>query len=187
MQLWLPRAAHGLIRLLMQSVCGHAQGTNIPHVSFAICMAFARSFKINMLNSALRLLSSATAVGRQALICTEASASSRHELFKWKYLQTKKERSAFMLLCNLGFIPQRHLHTGKNKTLNANVYFCPHPWRWLPLSSPGPGAMAVGESPHRQHQNISDPVTWLEEHVGEESVQKRCFERNFFLLGYSSV
>lgn len=78
MQLWLPRAAHALIRLFMQSVCGHAQGTNILHVSFAISMAF----KINMLTSALRLLSSATTVGRQALICTEASASSRHELFK---------------------------------------------------------------------------------------------------------
>lgn len=48
------------------------------HVSFAISMAFARSFKINMLTSALRLLSSAAAVGRLALICTEASASSRH-------------------------------------------------------------------------------------------------------------
>lgn len=78
MQLWLPRAANALIRLLMQSVCGHAQGTNMLHVSFAISMAFARSFKINMLTSALRLLSSAAAVGRLALICTEASASSRH-------------------------------------------------------------------------------------------------------------
>lgn len=38
------------------------RGTNVLHVVFAIPMAFARSFKIGMLTSALRFLSSATGV-----------------------------------------------------------------------------------------------------------------------------
>lgn len=39
----------------------------------------------------------------------------------------KKRSSAFILLCNRGFIPQRPSPADKNKTLHANGYFCHHP------------------------------------------------------------
>lgn len=117
---WAQQAAHAVY------VCTYTRGTNVLHMVFAILTAFARSFKTGMLTSALRSLSSATGVWGQTHLC-RGFCKQQALTVLMKVPTDRKERFAFMLLCNLCFIPQRRLHADKNKTLNANVCFCQHP------------------------------------------------------------
>lgn len=144
MQSCLPRARRGPSRLHALSVCGHAWEEWMLCTWFLLSIwPLQKVLKLACANSMVLKVSS-----KQLILwwfcelllwdsflrhsCVRADPHLCKGLCEQQAItflmevQTKK-CSAFMLLCNISFIPQRHFLAGKNKTLQANAYSCQHP------------------------------------------------------------
>lgn len=103
-------------------------GTRALHMSFAIHTAFVRNFNTSVCQLLLwdSFVLPQWCEGRLSFTQKPLWAAGP-SFYNGSTCRQKKRSSAFMLLCNLGFIPQRPSPADKNKTLHANGYFCHHP------------------------------------------------------------
>lgn len=136
-------------------------GTRALHMSFGIHMAFVRNFNTSVCHLLLwdSFLLLQWCEGRPSFTQKPLRAAGPN-FYNGSTCRQGKRSFAFMLLCNLGFIPQRPSPAKKNKTLHANGYFCHHLWRWhllyLFLAQDAGAAESIPSS--REVQEIPWPV-----------------------------
>lgn len=179
----LPRA-----KVSTLCVCGGTcmGGARALHVSFAIHTAFVRNFNTSVCQLLLwdSFVLPQWCEGRLSFTQKPLWAAGP-SFYNGSTCRQKKRSSAFMLLCNRGFIPQRPSPADKNKTLHANGYFCHHPQRWhllCPLLARD-ARVAESTSSSQEVQELPPPaklVTSLGGHADREALWKRNSECQTF-------
>lgn len=167
---------------LWQGAC--MGGTRALHKSFGIHMAFVKNFNAGVHQLLLwdSFLLPQWCKGRPPFTQKPLWAASPN-CYNGSACRQEKRSSAFMLLCNLSFIPQRPSPADKNKTLHANGYFCHHPQRWHLCLLLAQDAWATESTSSSQEvQELPWPVKLVTCFGGHADGEERFWVSNFFFF-----